>query len=83
MPRAEEPLAEKPLIVSLSSLPGNFFAEKALIALCMLGNGNKIETTALLDTGAIGYLFVDLAIARRICDKLVKKPIQLSKSKAI
>ena len=82
-PRAEEPLAEKPLIVSSSSLPGDFFAKEALVTLCTLGNNEEIETTALLDTGATGYSFVDPAMARRICDKLVIEPIRLSKPKAI
>ena len=83
VPRAKEPLAEKPLIVSLSSLPGNFFAEKTLVILCMLENNGEIRTTALLDTGATGYSFVDPAMARRVCDKLQIKPIRLSKPKAI
>ena len=30
-PQVEELLAEKTLIISLSSLPGNFFAEEALV----------------------------------------------------
>ena len=82
-PRAEELQAEKPLIVSSSTLPGNFFAEEALVASCMLGNNGEIKTTALLDTEATGYSFVDPAMARRVCDKLEIKPIRLSKPKAI
>ena len=61
-PRPKEPLAEKLLIVSLSSLPGDFFAEEALVALCMLGNNSEIKTTALLDTGATRYSFGDPAV---------------------
>ena len=81
---AEEPLVkEKPLIVSLSTLPGGFFAEKALLATCTLGNNSEIKTTALLDTGATGYFFVDSAMARRVCNELGIKPIRLSKPKAI
>ena len=83
-PHAEEPQAEeKPLIVLSSSLPGDFFAEKALLAPCILGNNNEIKTTALLDTGATGYSFVDPTMARRVCDKLQIEPIGLSKPKAI
>ena len=82
-PRVKEPLAEKPLIVSSSSLLGDFFAKEALVAPCTLGNNGEIRTTALLDTGATGYSFIDPAMARRICDKLVMEPIQLSKPKAI
>ena len=82
-PRAKEPLAEKPFIVSSSSLPGDLFAEKALVASCMLGNNGEIKTTALLDTGATGYSFVDPAMARRVCDDLAIEPIRLSKPKAI
>lgn len=74
-PRVEEPLAEKRLIILLSSLPGNFFAEKALVALCMLRNNGKIKTIALLDTGATRYSFVDLAMARCVCDELVIEAI--------
>ena len=74
-PRAEEPLAEKLLIVSSSSLPGDFFAEEALVASCTLGNNGEIKTTALLDTGATGYSFIDLVMARRVCDDLEIEPI--------
>lgn len=83
LPRVKKPLAEKPLIVSTSSLPGNFFAEKALVTSCILGNNNKIKTTALLDTGATEYSFVDLSMAQRICDDLLIKLIRLSKPKVI
>ena len=83
-PHAGEPHAdEKPLIVSSSSLPGDFFAEEALVVPCLLGNNDEIKTTALLDTGATGYSFVDPAMARRICDYLLLEPIRLSKPKAI
>ena len=82
-PRAEEPQAEKTLIVSLSTLPGNFFAEEALVTSCKLGNNSEIKTTALLDTGATGYLFVDPTMARRVCDKLHIEPVRLSKPKAL
>ena len=82
-PCAEEPLTEKPLIVLSSLLPGDFFAKEALIASCMLGNNSEIKTTALLDTKATGYSFVDPAMARRVCNKLEIKPIWLSKPKAI
>ena len=84
VPHAEEPLVkEKPLIVSSSMLPSDFFAEETLLATCTLGNNGEIKTTALLDTGATGYSFVDPAIARRVCDKLGIESIQLSKPKAI
>ena len=83
VPRVEEPPAEKPLIVLSSSLPGDFFAEEALVASCTLGNGNEIKITALLNTRATGYSFVDPAMARCICDELIIEPIRLSKPKAI
>ena len=73
---------EKPLIVSSSTLPSDFFAEQALLATCTLGNNSEIKTTALLDTEATGYFFVDPSMARRVCDKLHIKPVRLSKSKA-
>ena len=82
-PRVKEPYAEKPLIVSSSSLPGDFFAEEALVTSCTLGNNEEIKTTALLDTGATGYSFVDSLMAQRICDDLLIKSITLSKPKAI
>ena len=82
-PRAEKPHDEEPLIILSSSLPGDFFAEEALVTSCMLGNSNEIKTIALLDTGATGYSFVDSSIARRICDNLLIEPIRLSKPKAI
>ena len=71
------------MIVSSSSLPGDFFAEEALVTPCILGNSNEMRTTALLDTGATGYSFIDPSMARRVCDKLQIKSIRLSKPKAI
>ena len=83
VPRAKEPPAEKPLIVSSSSLPGDFFAEETLVALCRLGNNGEIKTTALLDTKATGYSFVDPVTACQVCNDLAIEPIRLSKPKAI
>ena len=80
---AKEPFIEESLIVSSFSLPGNFFAEEDLVAPCKLGNSSEIKTTALLNTGATRYLFVDPSMARRICDDLMIKLIRLSKPKAI
>ena len=74
---------EKPLIVSSSTLPGDFFAEEALVTSCMLENNDEIKTTALLDTGATGYSFVDPAMAQCICDNLLIEPVRLSKPKTI
>ena len=54
VPHAEESPAEKPLIVLSFLLSDDFFAEEALLTLCTLENDNKIETIALLDTGATG-----------------------------
>ena len=82
--RAEEShVDERLLIVSSSSLPGNFFAEEALATSCTLGNKEEIKTTALLDTGATRYSFVDRLMAQHICENLVIEFIQLSKPKAI
>ena len=84
VPHAKEShVDEKLLIVSSSLLPGDFFAEEALVTLCALGNNGEIKTTALLDTGATGYSFVDSVMARRVCDNLLIEPIRLSKPKAI
>ena len=49
----------------------------------MLGSSNKIRTTALLDTGATRYSFVDPLMVRCVCDKLQIEPIRLSKPKVI
>ena len=49
----------------------------------MLGNNNEIKITALLDTGATEYSFIDSSIARCVCEKLQIKSIKLSKPKAI
>ena len=71
------------LIVSLSSLPDDFFAIKALVTPCILEKNSKIKTNALLDTAAAGYFFVNPPIVHRICDKLLIEPIRLSKPKPI
>ena len=71
------------LIVSSSTLPGDFFAEQVLLATCTLGNNNEIKTTALLDTGATGYSFVNPSMACRVCDKLHIEPVRLFRPKAL
>ena len=44
---------------------------------------NEIKTTSLLDTGAIGIAFIDLAMARYVCNVLQISFIQLAKPKPI
>ena len=61
--------------MSSFSLPDDFFAKKALVALCLLGNNSEIKTIVLLNTGAIRYSFVDPAITHCVCNKLEIKPI--------
>ena len=74
---------EKPLLISASSLSDNLFTNKALVVACSLGRMNEIKTIFLLDTGATGIAFIDLAIARHVCDVLQIFFIQLAKSKSI
>ena len=74
---------EKPLLISVSSLPGNLFTDEALVVACSLGRMNEIKTTFLLDTGAIDIAFIDLAMARHVCDVLKISFIQLAKPKSI
>ena len=50
---------------------------------CSLGKINEIKTTSLLDTGAIDIAFIDLAMARHMCDVLKISFIQLAKPKPI
>ena len=50
---------------------------------CSLGRMNEIKTTFLLNTGATGITFIDLAIARHVCDVLQISFIQLAKPKPI
>ena len=61
---------EKLLLISVSSLPGNLFTNKALVFACNLRRMNEIKITSLLDTGATGIAFIDLAMARHVCDIL-------------
>ena len=61
---------EEPLLISVSSLPGNLFTDEALVVACNLGRMNEIKTTSLLDTGTTGIAFIDLAMARHVCDVL-------------
>ena len=74
---------EEPLLISASSLSGNLFTDEALMVACSLGRINEIKTTSLLDTGATGIAFIDLAIARYMCDVLKISFIQLAKPKPI
>ena len=75
--------SEKPLLISASSLPGNLFTNEALVITYSLGRMNEIKTTSLLDTGATGIAFINLAIACHVCDALQISFIQLAKPKPI
>ena len=74
---------EKPLLIFTSSLPGNLFTDEALVVVYSLGRINEIKTTFLLDTGATSIAFIDLAMARHVCDVLQIFFIQLAKPKPI
>ena len=74
---------EKPLLISTSSLSSNLFTDEALVVACSLGRINEIKTTFLLDTRATGIAFIDLAMARHVCNVLQISFIQLAKSKPI
>ena len=45
---------------------------------CSLGRINEIKTTSLLDIGATGIAFIDLAMARYVCGVLQISSIQLA-----
>ena len=75
--------SEKPLLISALSLPGNLFTNEALVVVCSLGRMNEIKTTSLLDIGATSIAFIDLKIARHVCDVLKIFCIQLAKPKLI
>ena len=74
---------EKLWLISALSLLGNLFTNEALVVACSLDRMNKIKTTSLLDTGATGITFINLAIARYVCDVLQILFIQLAKPKSI
>ena len=71
------------MLISASSLPGNLFTDDALVVTCSLDRMNEIKITFLLDTGATGIAFIDLAMARHVCDVLQISFIQLAKPKPI
>ena len=75
--------SEKLLLISASSLPGNWFTNDVLVVACSLGRMNEIKTTFLLDTRAIGIAFIDLEMARHVCNVLKISFIQLAKPKPI
>ena len=74
---------EKLLLISASSLPGDLFTDEAFMVACSLSKMNEIKITSLLDTGATGIAFIDLEIARHVCDVLKISFIQLAKPKPI
>ena len=74
---------EKSLLISASSLSGNLFTDEALVVAYSLGRMNEIMITSLLDMGATGIAFIDLAMARHVCDILKISFIQLAKPKPI
>ena len=74
---------KEPLLISASSLPGNLFTNEAIVVAYSLSKMNEIKTTFLLDTRATGIAFIDLAMARHVCDVLKISFIQLAKPKPI
>ena len=74
---------KKLLLISASNLPGDLFTDEAFVVTCSLGRTNKIKITSLLDTGATGIAFINLAIVRHVYDVLQISFIQLAKPKPI
>ena len=74
---------KKLLLISASSVPDNLFTNEALVVACSLDRMNEIKITCLLDTEATGIVFIDLAMARYVCDVLQISFIQLAKLKPI
>ena len=73
----------EPLIISLSSFPGDLFTDEALITPCTLGNNSEIASHSLLDTGATGVAFIDETMARHVCDVLKISILPLAKPKPL
>ena len=60
------------------------FAQSPLVVTCTLSNGKyKNELTALIDTGATGYVFIDESTAHIVCERLSLSPVPLTKPKPI
>ena len=74
---------EKPLLIFALSLSGNLFTNETFVVACNLDRINEIKTTFLLDIGATSIAFIDLEMARHVCDVLKIFFIQLAKSKFI
>ena len=74
---------KKPLLISASILPGNLFTDEAFVVACSLNRINEIKITSLLDIGTTDITFIDLAMARHVCDVLQISFIQLAKPKPI
>ena len=74
---------EKPLLIFVLSLPGNLFTNEAFVVMYSLDRMNKIKTTSLLDTEATSIAFIDLKMARHVCNVLQISFIQLAKPKPI
>ena len=73
----------KPLIISLSLLPGDLFTHKALVVLCELGNKGEVEMRSLLDTGAMDIAFIDKKMARHVYHMLQISFFPLAKPKPL
>ena len=74
---------EKPLLIFVSSLPSNLFTNETFVVAWSLGRMNKIKITSLLDIKVTGITFIDLKMARHVCDVLQISFIQLAKLKPI
>ena len=61
---------EESLLISVSSLSGDLFINKALVVAYSLSRMNEIKTISLLDTGATDIAFINLAMTRHVCDVL-------------
>lgn len=70
---------EKPLIMSTSSLPGDYFSDNALEIEVRLGNSNEITFISLLDTGATGVAFINQSIVQSMSKKLQIPILKLAK----
>lgn len=60
----------KSLLIFTSSLPGDLFTNEVFVVIYSLDRMNEIKTSLLLDIGATSIIFIDLEMARHVCDIL-------------
>ncbi len=73
----------KILKIDVFNFEDSFFDDKSIIVECILKLDNEYNIKTMIDNDCIDYSFIDIDIARRVCEVLEINLLKLNKSREV